>query len=129
MHSGREWTFAQTSRREGNRTLYAITLAYSHPQVGEAFDPAEFLQNALDESWDEITQNHRAWWHEFHARGAQLRYDDQSIERISARQSYILGSIGRADGPMIDLNGPWYCHTVWRAIWWDFNAQGTYLLS
>ncbi|HEX8832702.1 MAG TPA: hypothetical protein VF719_00815, partial [Abditibacteriaceae bacterium] len=127
LHSERDWTYAQSSRREGNRTLYAATLAYSHPQTGEVFDPAALLNNALSQPWDETMKNHRTWWHEFHARGAQVRLDDESIETFYARQSYILGCVARADGPMIDLIGPWYCHTIWRAIWWNLNAQGTYL--
>ncbi|HEX9996064.1 MAG TPA: hypothetical protein VGB45_02900 [Abditibacterium sp.] len=127
LHSEREWTYAQASRRNGNRTLYAATLAYSHPLTGENFDPAALLQEALSQPLEETIQNHRAWWHEFHASGAQVRIDEESIERFYARQSYILGCIARADGPMIDLIGPWYCHTIWRAIWWNLNAQGTYL--
>lgn len=127
LHSGREWTYAQTARRDGNRMLHAMTLAYSHPQTGEVFDPATLLQTALGGSWDETIKRHRAWWHQFHASSAHVRLDDEAIERFYARQSYILGCIARANGPMIDLIGPWYCHTVWRAIWWNLNTQGTYL--
>jgi hypothetical protein len=90
-------------------------------------EPAALLHEALSQPWEDTVQSHRAWWHEFHARGAQVRLDEESIERFYARQSYILGSIARSDGPMLDLMGPWYCHTIWRAVWWNLNTQGTYL--
>jgi hypothetical protein len=27
---------------------------------------------------------------------------------------------------VLDLSGPWYCHTPWRGIWWNYNTQTMY---
>src|SRR5256885_3799083 len=32
----------------------------------------------------------------------------------------------RADGPILDLNGPWFNATPWPGIWWNLNIQLTY---
>ena len=32
----------------------------------------------------------------------------------------------RDDGPILDLNGPWFNDTPWPAIWWNLNIQLTY---
>jgi len=41
-------------------------------------------------------------------------------------QLYKLASATRADGPVIDLMGPWFKPSIWAALWMNLNVQLTY---
>src|SRR5213082_1713749 len=68
---------------------------------------------------------HRQWWHAYYP-ASFLTFPDARLEAYYWIQIYKLGSAMRPDGPILDLNGPWFNATPWPAIWWNLNIQLTY---
>jgi len=68
---------------------------------------------------------HRTWWHAYYP-ASFLTFPDARLEAYYWIQIYKLGSAMRPDGPILDLNGPWFSATPWPAIWWNLNIQLTY---
>jgi alpha-L-fucosidase 2 len=68
---------------------------------------------------------HRKWWHAYYP-ASFLSFPDARLEAYYWIQIYKLGSAMRPDGPILDLNGPWFRATPWPAIWWNLNIQLTY---
>src|SRR5256714_13197279 len=68
---------------------------------------------------------HRKWWHAYYPESF-LTFPDARLEAYYWIQIYKLGSAMRADGPILDLNGPWFNATPWPGIWWNLNIQLTY---
>jgi hypothetical protein len=73
----------------------------------------------------QLEATHRAWWHAYYP-ASFLTFPDARLEAYYWIQIYKLGSAMRADGPILDLNGPWFNATPWPAIWWNLNIQLTY---
>ena len=72
-----------------------------------------------------LEADHRAWWHAYYP-ASFLTFPDARLEAYYWIQIYKLGSAMRADGPILDLNGPWFNATPWPGIWWNLNIQLTY---
>src|SRR5213595_1427031 len=72
-----------------------------------------------------LEADHRRWWHAYYPESF-LTFPDARLEAYYWIQIYKLGSAMRADGPILDLNGPWFNATPWPAIWWNLNIQLTY---
>jgi alpha-L-fucosidase 2 len=68
---------------------------------------------------------HRAWWHRYYP-ASFVSIPDARLESYYWIQIYKLGAAMRADGPILDLLGPWFKETPWPAIWWNLNTQLTY---
>jgi len=69
--------------------------------------------------------DHRKWWHAYYPESF-VTFPDARLEAYYWIQIYKLGSAMRADGPILDLNGPWFNATPWPGIWWNLNTQLTY---
>jgi alpha-L-fucosidase 2 len=72
-----------------------------------------------------LVAEHRQWWHGYYP-ASFVSFPDARLEAYYWIQVYKLGAAMRADGPILDLNGPWFRHTPWPAIWWNLNIQLTY---
>jgi alpha-L-fucosidase 2 len=72
-----------------------------------------------------IETEHRAWWHAYYP-ASFVSFPDARLEAFYWIQIYKLGSAMRADGPVLDLMGPWFRGTPWPRIWWNLNIQLTY---
>src|SRR6059058_5930862 len=72
-----------------------------------------------------LTAAHRKWWHAYYP-ASFLTFPYARLEAYYWIQIYKLGSAMRPDGPILDLNGPWFSATPWPAIWWNLNIQLTY---
>lgn len=68
---------------------------------------------------------HRAWWHAYYP-ASFLSIPDARLEAFYWIQIYKLGSAMRADGPILDLMGPWFRTSPWLRIWFNLNVQLTY---
>jgi hypothetical protein len=124
----REFAVSWGESRQGRKTFYCATIEYSHPQeITGAFNGQEEIEHALQGGIDVAWESHRQWWHAHYEAGSRLWLNDQITEAFYARQHYVWGCIARENGHMIDLIGPWYCHTIWRAVWWNLNTQMMYL--
>src|SRR5216110_2156414 len=72
-----------------------------------------------------LTAAHRKWWHAYYP-ASFLTFPYARLEAYYWIQIYKLGSAMRPDGPILDLNGPWFSATPWPAIWWNLNIPLTY---
>ena len=100
--------------------------------VGYAAQPAAAVAEAQADSKRASAQNataladqHRRWWHAYYP-VSFVSFPDARLESFYWIQVYKLGSAMRADGPVLDLMGPWFRATPWPRIWWNLNVQLTY---
>jgi hypothetical protein len=68
---------------------------------------------------------HRAWW-QAHYRTCFLSLPDPRLESFFWVQIYKIGAGLQADGPTLDLHGPWMRPNQWPGMWWNLNVQLTY---
>lgn len=125
---GRSFTVGWTERdgaSAGSRVFLA-TLAYSHPERAEAFEARALLDAVRQAPLDKLWHEHTAWWCGHYRRITLSLPDDPEAERYWWLQQYKIGCLMRADLQVLDLLGPWYCHTPWRGIWWNYNTQTMY---
>ena len=123
-HAGRWWTVAWQRNDVEKRTTLIATLVTSHPQTGSPQDPISLLQNAHAAGLHQLRESHQAWWTQHYNRCSLTLPDDLPMERFWWLQQYKIGCTMRQDGPLLDLCGPWYVHSCWRGIWWNWNTQG-----
>src|SRR6266576_1033815 len=72
-----------------------------------------------------LEAEHRKWWHAYYP-ASFVTFPDARLEAYYWIQIYKLGSAMRADGPILDLNGPCFNATPWPGIWWNLTIQLTY---
>lgn len=109
---------------DGRRVTYAA-LGYSYPGQTARTEAIAAVRRAVAAGESSLTQSHRRWWHEFYPKSF-VSVPDHALESYYWIQMYRMGSVSRADGPIVDLLGPWYQKTVWPAVWWNLNIQLTY---
>lgn len=112
----------------GRRTFYvAIGWAPGDSTRGAAAlrDARAATDSALRLGPASLAAAHRAWWHAYYP-ASFLSFPDARLESYYWIQIYKLAAAMRPDGPILDLNGPWYRSTPWPAIWWNLNIQLTY---
>ncbi len=68
---------------------------------------------------------HRRWWHDYYPQSF-VTLNDAEKEAFYWIQMYKFASATRADGPIMDLMGPWYHKTFWPMVWGDLNVQLQY---
>ena len=51
---------------------------------------------------------------------------DARMESFYWIQMYKMAACSRADGPALDLMGPFFKNTSWPGLWWNLNVQLTY---
>ncbi len=83
------------------------------------------LLEAFNQTPSVIQKEHRNWWHIFYQKSF-LSIPDTRIESFYWIQLYKMGSACRADGPALDLFGPWFRVSQWPGLWWNLNVQLTY---
>jgi alpha-L-fucosidase len=109
----------------GGTKIYYIAIGRG-ANAGEALAEATAATTlARQRGLERVTADHRAWWHEYYPRSF-LSFPDARLEAYYWIQIYKLGSAMRADGPILDLAGPWFRETPWPRIWWNLNIQLTY---
>ncbi|MDX2188229.1 MAG: hypothetical protein SFY32_00065 [Bacteroidota bacterium] len=125
LNANREFTLGWTFRKEKNKITLFHTLAYSHPVSAPKFTVEEVLNKSVIQHSTFKTQ-HSIWWHNFYQQTAFISLNDPKYENFYWAQVYKMGCTMRENLQMMDLNGPWYAHTPWRGIWWNWNTQATY---
>ncbi len=108
----------------GRRTTY-VALGFSYPGQTARTEAIASVRRAAAAGSSSLTESHRQWWHAFYQRSF-LSIPDSALESYYWIQMYRIGSVSRADGPIVDLLGPWYQKTIWPATWWNLNIQLTY---
>ncbi|HEX2717361.1 MAG TPA: alpha-L-fucosidase, partial [Gemmatimonadaceae bacterium] len=105
----------------------AFNVAIGYGRTGEAAlrEARAATSAAVRQGARSLAAATRTWWHDYY-RASFLSFPDRRLEGYYWIQIYKLGAAMRADGPILDLAGPWYRHTPWPAIWWNLNIQLTY---
>jgi alpha-L-fucosidase 2 len=119
---------AESIRRAGNvgsSRVFYVGIGYG-PTGDQALADAQAATSAAArQGLATLAAEHRTWWHSYYP-ASFVSFPDARLEAYYWIQIYKLGSAMRADGPILDLNGPWFRHTPWPAIWWNLNIQLTY---
>lgn len=72
-----------------------------------------------------LEKKHRVWWHNYFQKSF-LNIPDTRMESFYWIQLYKMAACSRADGPALDLLGPFLKNTGWPGLWWNLNVQLTY---
>src|SRR6266542_1714238 len=108
----------------GSKVFY-VSIGYGKTGDAALHEAQSTTSAAAARGLANLTADHRAWWHAYYP-SSFLSFPDPRLESYYWIQVYKLGSAMRADGPILDLNGPWYNATPWPAIWWNLNIELTY---
>ena len=93
--------------------------------LGSTADAVKQLKIYERRSVAEMEQAHRRWWHAFYP-VSFVSVPEARLESFYWIQLYKLASATRAEGPVIDLMGPWFKPSIWAALWMNLNVQLTY---
>jgi alpha-L-fucosidase 2 len=115
---------AESIRRAGRGVFY-VGIGYRKDGPAALAEARASTAAAAQGGPARLTAGHRTWWHAYYP-ASFLSFPDARLEAYYWIQIYKLGSAMRADGPILDLNGPWFNATPWPAIWWNLNIQLTY---
>ncbi len=117
------WKEVETA--ESASTMYLST-ANEIPAAGKSELVASQTVNAATAvSISEVEKTHQNWWHSYFQKSF-LSIPDGRMESFYWIQVYKMGVCSRADGPALDLNGPFLKVTSWPGLWWNLNVQLTY---
>jgi alpha-L-fucosidase 2 len=83
------------------------------------------VKAAAAEPLNQLLDAHRTWWHDYYQRSF-VGVPDSRIESFYWIQMYKLASALRANGPALDVLGPFYRTTQWPGLWWNLNVQLSY---
>ena len=110
--------------RTGARTFY-ISIGQGSTDREALAEARAATREAAGLGLRRLESDHRTWWHAYYPESF-VTFPDARLEAYYWIQIYKLGSAMRADGPILDLNGPWFNATPWPGIWWNLNIQLTY---
>src|SRR6266536_3671095 len=113
------------SIRRGKGNVFYVSIGYGNTDREALAEARAATREAARLGLPRLVAAHRQWWHAYYP-ASFLSFPDARLEAYYWIQIYKLGSAMRADGPILDLNGPWFNATPWPAIWWNLNIQLTY---
>ena len=102
-----------------------LTIADTFPTDESKKIAFETLKQVSAMPIEDFIKTHRAWWHAYYPQSF-VSVPDAQIEGFYWNQIYKLASAMRADGPVMDLQGPWNRETGWARIWLNLNIQIAY---
>jgi len=123
--SGGEYAVAWSEQRSGTRRVIYISIADSYPGNVARNDARAAVERAAAQGVDRLRASHRAFWHAYYP-ASFVSLPDARLESFYWIQMYKLASATRANGPVIDNQGPWYRRTPWPGLWWNLNVQLSY---
>ncbi len=120
------------TRREGDATLVATTVAYSPHDGADVVGAARSrVEAALAAGYAARRESHAAWWREFWAQSDVVVPDPQVLQHYHLVQ-YFYGAASRKGAPPIPLQGVWTADAgelpPWKGDYHhDLNTQMTYM--
>ena len=123
---GQTVTKWQTRAEAGGTTLLA-TVAHTFPATNAGTVASQVLTDAAALTLDQLTDDHRAWWHAFYPKSF-VSISDTRLESFYWIQLYKIASATRRDRPVVGTCGPWLEKTPWPGTWWNLNVQLEYWL-
>jgi hypothetical protein len=118
-----EWV--RRGRATTGRKVFYVAIGQGRTADSALAEARQAVNAAASAGEPALTSGHRRWWHAFYP-ASFVTFPDARLEGYYWIQIYKLGSAMRQDGPILDLNGPWFSATPWPAIWWNLNIQLTY---
>ncbi len=112
----------------GDSKRLIIHISHSHPENTAIDQAADVINKMVSQDPDILLGKHREWWHQFYPKSF-LSIPDKKLEGFYWIQLYKLASATRANGALIDNQGPWLQETPWPGAWWNLNVQLTYWLN
>ncbi len=116
----------RTEADGATRTLLA-TVAHTFPGTTAGTVAASSLSAASSLTLDQLTAEHRSWWHAFYPKSF-LTLPDTRLQGFYWIQLYKMASATRRDRPVLGTCGPWLEKTPWPGTWWNLNVQLEYWL-
>ncbi len=115
----------ETESEKNNSTIY-VAIANKVPSSGESAKVAsKTVVDASKLSINALEKEHREWWHNYFQQSF-ISIPDGRMESFFWIQMYKMAACSRADGPALDLLGPFFKNTGWPGLWWNLNVQLTY---
>jgi alpha-L-fucosidase 2 len=109
----------------GRERIFFVSIGYAPTEAPAVAEAHAANRAALAQGLSRLATNHRRWWHAYYPESF-VSFPDERLEGYYWIQIYKLGAAMRPDGPILDLNGPWFNDTPWPAIWFNLNIQLTY---
>lgn len=105
--------------------VYYVSIGFAREPHAAVREARASTSAAESRGLAQLVAEERRWWHEY-LPASFVSFPDARLEAYYWIQIYKLGAAMRPDGPILDLNGPWFHDTPWPAIWWNLNIQLTY---
>lgn len=119
------WAERKTHPTKNESTLY-VAIANEVPASNISAKMAtQTIEDALDVQISAVKKIHRNWWHQYYKKSF-ISMPDARMESFYWIQMYKMATCSRADGPALDLMGPFFKNTSWPSLWWNLNVQLTY---
>ncbi|KJD37257.1 hypothetical protein PW52_02190 [Tamlana sedimentorum] len=118
------WT-NQISKKGRKNTLYISTENKIPTENASAETALNHVKKAQNLGIKNLEKSHRNWWHNYFQKSF-LSFPDTRMESFYWIQLYKMAACSRADGPALDLMGPFFKNTSWPGLWWNLNVQLTY---
>nr|WP_299073665.1 hypothetical protein [uncultured Allomuricauda sp.] len=124
--AGGDYATAWSEDSLGGKAIMYIAIANEIPATGVSTKVAlQTINDARSISNKELITTHRNWWHKYYKKSF-ITMPDKRMESFYWIQIYKMATCSRADGPALDLMGPFFKNTSWPGLWWNLNVQLTY---
>ncbi|MFD0676524.1 MULTISPECIES: glycosyl hydrolase family 95 catalytic domain-containing protein [unclassified Paenibacillus] len=117
------WKQSYSAENLNRRYLYLSIANGADESVQQQV--AAVIREASAQSWEPWVESHRSWWHDYYQQSF-VSIPDTMLEGFYWIQMYKLASATRADGMIIDNQGPWLAPTPWAGVWFNMNVQMSY---
>ena len=122
--TGTAW-FIKDEHAAGMKRMF-ISIEHSFPEKTAVADAVEHLKTMQYEAFENFTQRHRKWWHEYYPKSF-ISLDDTRMESFYWIQVYKFASGARKGRAFMDTMGPWVIeNTAWANGWFNLNTQLSY---
>lgn len=119
------WSEKKARSKKNGSTLY-VAIANEVPAANVSVKVGtKTVKDAMALQPSEVKKTHRNWWHQYY-RKSFISMPDTRMESFYWIQMYKMAACSRADGPALDLMGPFFKNTSWPGLWWNLNVQLTY---
>lgn len=126
LMAGGDYATAWHEQKEKQKSTFYISTANEVPASGLSVGVAQqTVKDAETAGITKLEEQHREWWHTYFKKSF-LTMPDTRMESFYWIQLYKMATCSRADGPALDLLGPFFKNTSWPGLWWNLNVQLTY---
>ncbi len=126
LMAGGDYATAWSEHNKGQKSVIYISTANEIPASGISAGVAlKTVLEAESAGVAKLEKKHREWWHAYFKKSF-LSIPDTRMESFYWIQLYKMAASSRADGPALDLMGPFFKNTSWPGLWWNLNVQLTY---